>query len=99
MAENLGALLAGAAECFAARDALEAPGEARAMRFGEFLSAARAVAGKLEAAGIAAHEPVHVRVSNHPLDLAAYLGVWLAGGVVVPLHRSSPEGAAAHVLK
>ena len=39
-----------------------------------------------------------MRISNHPLDLAAYAGVWLAGGVVVPLHRSSPEGAISHVL-
>ena len=40
-----------------------------------------------------------MRISNQPLDLAAYAGVWLAGGVVVPLHRTSPEGATAHVLK
>jgi enoyl-CoA hydratase/carnithine racemase/acyl-CoA synthetase (AMP-forming)/AMP-acid ligase II len=40
---------------------------------------------------------VHVRISNQPLDLAAYAGVWLAGGVVVPVHRSSPAGAVAHV--
>ncbi|MGQ0654787.1 MAG: class I adenylate-forming enzyme family protein, partial [Betaproteobacteria bacterium] len=41
---------------------------------------------------------MHVRISNQPLDLAAYAGVWLAGGVVVPLHRSSPAGAVTHVL-
>jgi len=35
------------------------------------------------AAGLRADEPVHVRVSNHPDDFAAYLGVWLAGGVYV----------------
>ena len=52
----------------------------------------------LSRAGLAAHEPVHVRISNRPLDLAAYVGVWLAGGVVVPVHRSSPEGTVAHVL-
>ena len=26
------------------------------------------------------------------------LGVWLAGGVVVPVHRTSPEGAVAHMI-
>ena len=52
----------------------------------------------LTQAGLAANDPVHVRVSNHPLDLAAYAGVWLAGGVVVPLHRTSPPGAIAHVI-
>jgi long-chain acyl-CoA synthetase len=52
----------------------------------------------LARAGLAANEAVHVRISNQPLDLAAYAGVWLAGGVVVPVHRSSPPGAAAHVV-
>jgi long-chain acyl-CoA synthetase len=51
----------------------------------------------LAKAGLAANEPVHVRISNQPHDLAAYAGVWLAGGVVVPVHRSAPEGAVAHV--
>jgi long-chain acyl-CoA synthetase len=51
----------------------------------------------LSRAGLAANEPVHVRISNQPLDLAAYMGVWLAGGVVVPVHRTSPEGTVAHV--
>jgi long-chain acyl-CoA synthetase len=49
-------------------------------------------------AGLAANEPVHVRISNQPLDLAAYAGVWLAGGVVVPVHRTSPPGTLAHVV-
>ena len=52
----------------------------------------------LRRAGLAANEPVHVRISNQPLDLAAYAGVWLAGGVVVPVHRSSPPGSVAHVV-
>ena len=70
-----------------------------AQRFGfdEFLSTAHALRTALGQAGLAAHEPVHVRVSNQLADLAAYLGVWLAGGVVVPLHRASPQGAVAHV--
>jgi long-chain acyl-CoA synthetase len=81
--ENLGALLADAARRFGMR---------------KLLSDAEAVRDALLAAGVSAHEPVHVRVSNQPQDLAAYLGVWLAGGVVVPLHRSSPQGATRHVL-
>ena len=67
------------------------------MRFGDFLGAAHAVRDGLSRAGLAANEPVHVRISNQPLDLAAYAGVWLAGGVVVPVHRSSPAGAVTHV--
>ena len=41
--------------------------------------------------------PVHVRISNQPLDLAAYRRV-LSGGVVVPVHRTSPPGTVAHVI-
>jgi acyl-CoA synthetase (AMP-forming)/AMP-acid ligase II len=67
------------------------------MRFADFLAAAGSVRDALSRAGLAANEPVHVRISNQPLDLAAYAGVWLAGGVVVPVHRSSPAGAVAHV--
>ena len=89
---NLGTLLAEAAQRFAAREAF--PG----MRFGDFLAAARSVRDALSRAGLAANEPVHVRISNQPLDLAAYAGVWLAGGVVVPVHRSSPAGSVAHVV-
>jgi len=88
---NLGASLAEAAEKFAALPAM--PG----MSYAEFLGAAGSVQASLAAAGLNANEPVHVRVSNQPLDLAAYAGVWLAGGVVVPVHRSSPDGAVAHM--
>ena len=78
---NLGRLLAEAAQRFGFRDLLSQANEVRAA---------------LAHAGLARHEPVHVRVSNRTQDLAAYLGVWLAGGVVVPVLRSSPEGAVAH---
>ena len=81
--ENLGTLLAGAAQRFGFRD---------------LLSQADAVRAALVRENLEPHEPVHVRVSNQPGDLAAYLGVWLAGGVVVPVHRSSPEGATQQVL-
>src|SRR5438132_1220345 len=64
---------------------------------GGTLGAAGAVRDALSRAGLAGNEPVHVRISNQPLDLAAYAGVWLAGGVVVPVHRSSPPGAVTHV--
>ena len=88
----LGASLAEAATKFAARPAMTG------MSYAEFLEAAQSVRATLTAAGLKANEPVHVRVSNQPLDLAAYLGVWLAGGVVVPVHRTSPDGAVAHMI-
>jgi long-chain acyl-CoA synthetase len=81
--DNLGTLLAEAAQRYGVDD---------------LLAGAHAVHDALAQAGLAANEPVHVRVSNRRSDLAAYLGVWLAGGVVVPVHRSSPEGTVQHIL-
>ncbi len=91
---RLDALLVAVAERHAAREALA--GE-QSLAYAEFLSAASAVAATLQQAGLARDEPLHVRVSNHPLDLVAFLGAWLAGGVVVPVHRSSPALAAAQI--
>jgi len=67
------------------------------LSYSQFVDSAQHVRKTLLDVGLASNEPVHVRVSNQPLDLAAYLGVWRAGGVVVPVHRSSPEGAVTHM--
>jgi long-chain acyl-CoA synthetase len=88
---RLDMLLAAACERFAAREAL--PG----MSYRGFLEEASSVNDSLKKAGLARNEPLHVRISNHPLDLAAYFGAWLAGAVVVPVHRSSPPLAAAQI--
>src|SRR5262249_54535912 len=52
-----------------------------------------ALAGRVERAlgehGIAPNEPVHVRIANRPCDLGAFLGVWRAGAVAVPVHASA----------
>src|SRR4051812_9846497 len=90
-AENLGTLLADAARRFSACRAFPS------LSYAEFLEAAHDVRDVLSHAALRAGEPVHVRVSNQPADLAAYLGVWLAGGVVVPVHRSSPDAAVAQI--
>jgi acyl-CoA synthetase (AMP-forming)/AMP-acid ligase II len=91
---RLDRLLAAAAERHAAREAIA--GE-RVLGYAELLAAAQGVAGALQQAGLARDEPLHVRVSNHPLDLVAFFGAWLAGGVVVPVHRGSPALAAAQI--
>src|SRR5262249_42481575 len=57
-------------------------------RLADLARAADAIAGALTR--LAADEPVIVQVSNRALDLAAFLAVWRAGGVVVPAHRSMP---------
>jgi long-chain acyl-CoA synthetase len=67
------------------------------MSHATFLDAGQRIRAAFVQAGVAPNEPVHVRVSNRPLDLAAYLGAWLAGAVVVPIHRTSPPGTVAHV--
>lgn len=62
-----------------------------ALRYADLAEHAGAVAGQLRHAGLRPHEPVHVQVSNQAFDIAALLGVWQAGGVAVPVHRSTPE--------
>jgi acyl-CoA synthetase (AMP-forming)/AMP-acid ligase II len=51
-------------------------------------------ADALRAQGIHRDEPVLVPVANEPQDIAAFLGAWMAGGVVVPVARHAPEAAA-----
>jgi len=87
-------LLAAAAGRHAARPALA--GE-RPLSHAALLAGARAVADALTRAGLARDEPLHVRVSNHAADLVAFFGAWLAGAVVVPVHRGSPPLAAAQI--
>ena len=56
------------------------------------LSQARAIARDLSA--IAPGEPVLATIANAPVDLAAMLGIWLAGGVAVPVPANAPAFAA-----
>ena len=60
----------------------------------QLLARARAIAGELVALKISPAEPVLATFSNHPADLAAMLGIWLAGGVVVPLHADAAARTA-----
>lgn len=69
-------------------------GDTSSLGHAELLDRAQAVQAALAAAGLAADEPVHVQVSNQPQDIAALLGVWLAGGVAVPVHRSTPAAVS-----
>lgn len=66
-----------------------------ALSYRQLAEQAHALAAQLRAAGLLVDEPVHVQVSNRPFDLVALLGVWLAGGVAVPVHRSTPPAVAA----
>ena len=63
----------------------------------ELTQRARALATLLRNSGLKANEPVHLRVSNQPLDVVALFGIWLACGVPVPIHRTTPVSVAATV--
>ncbi|MFG1426520.1 class I adenylate-forming enzyme family protein [Roseixanthobacter glucoisosaccharinicivorans] len=52
----------------------------------DVVAAARRLAETLRDRGLSPNEPVLVQVANRPGDIAAFLGVWQAGGVAVPLH-------------
>lgn len=54
---------------------------------------ARAIADDLHRAGMRAGEPILVPVSNQGSDIATFTGIWHAGGVAVPVHRSTPAAA------
>jgi acyl-CoA synthetase (AMP-forming)/AMP-acid ligase II len=57
----------------------------------QFAARAERLAQALRAKALTRAEPVHVVIGNRPRDLAAFLGVWRAGGVVVPLHPATPD--------
>ncbi|EWY42454.1 AMP-dependent synthetase [Skermanella stibiiresistens SB22] len=57
---------------------------------GALLSRADALAAELRRHGITPDEPVMIGVGNRAADIAAFLGVWTAGGVAIPIHASSP---------
>jgi len=66
--------------------------EHMALSYRELLERARTLSDLLRSAGLIPGMPVMVKSSNHPLDVVAWFGVWLAGGVVVPVHRVAPPG-------
>ena len=91
MTSRLEALLFAACERFADSIALEdAHGS---LNYRQLAEAAQRVSASLRMQGIAADEPVFVPVANVPYDIANFLGVWAAGGVIVPVTRSAPSAA------
>jgi long-chain acyl-CoA synthetase len=60
---------------------------------------AQGIAALLKAENVGDNEPVHLEIDNRPADIAAMLGIWLAGAVAVPIHatalRSTWEALAA----
>jgi long-chain acyl-CoA synthetase len=91
MMDNLGRLLLERSALSADRPALcDAGGN---VTYRQLSEAAAAVERALRAVDLRADEPVIVPVANETRDPAALIGVWLAGGVVVPVARRAPAGA------
>ena len=89
--DNLGRLLLEKFESISGAPALNDTGGTLSYRVlaGEALK----VASALNSLGVSADEPVLVSVANEARDVSALIGVWLAGGVVVPVGRHSPYAA------
>ena len=60
---------------------------------------AQRVADDLSGAKAAEDEPVIVIVGNRSEDFAAFLGVWRAGGVAVPVHRGAPAAVLSGLIE
>jgi malonyl-CoA/methylmalonyl-CoA synthetase len=58
-----------------------------------------ALANALAHRGLRPREPIVLAHGNRAHDVAAFLAIWRAGGVAVPLHRRTPPPAAHAVLE
>lgn len=72
--------------------------ESESLTYHEFAARANRLADALRGLQLPADEPVIVRVANRAADLVAFQAVWLAGGVVVPVHRDAPTAVLDDVV-
>lgn len=70
-----------------------------ALAASELAAAAQALATQLRTAGVTAHEPVVLIISNKPEDFIGFLGLWLADCVAAPIHVATPEQAVQLLTK
>lgn len=69
----------------------------RSLSYADFARLGNSWGAQLAAAGLKAHEPVLIAVSNQAADLAAFFAVWVAKGVAVPVHRAALPATAADI--
>lgn len=91
MSERLDTLLLAA--CAARGEAAAIEDAHGALTYAALAAAAGRLAATLRAAGLERDEPVLTAVANAPEDFAAFIGVWMAGGVAVPVSRAAPAAA------
>ena len=70
----------------------------RSYTYGDALERAERVAAALAAAGVERGDRVALRLDEYDAFFIAMLGVWLAGGVVVPLNTSLPAADVAWLV-
>jgi acyl-CoA synthetase (AMP-forming)/AMP-acid ligase II len=71
----------------------------RAVTAGEARAAAQAMADELRTAGVGPGAAVAVALPNGPDVITTMVGVWLAGGVFVPVNPRYPDAEVARVLE
>ncbi len=71
----------------------------RTVTAGRAREMARATADHLAAAGLEPGHGVAVRLPTGPELVTTMAGIWLAGGVFVPINDRSPEAEVRHVLE
>ncbi len=70
----------------------------RSLAAGQARRDAAAIATRLRDAGVLPGDPVAVSLGSALDTVVAMFGVWLAGGVLVPLNPRAPQGEAQQVL-
>jgi acyl-CoA synthetase (AMP-forming)/AMP-acid ligase II len=89
--KNLGRETLDALQAFGSQTS--APG-VQMLSAAEMMAAAGDLAASLRAGACAPDEPIALFIANEPLDLAGFLGIWLAGCVAAPIHVATPAMAA-----
>ncbi|WP_331735323.1 long-chain fatty acid--CoA ligase (plasmid) [Streptomyces sp. NBC_00597] len=95
--QRLDSLLTSACTRFADRPALT--DDTGSLTYAELAAEAAALRTELVSAGHRTADPVLVRVGNRSADLAAQLAVWQARGIVVPVHRSTPDAVLSETAE
>lgn len=97
ISSDFGQRLFDACERFADRPALIDNHES--LRFRDLAAAGNELADGTKLKHLATSEPVVVMVGNGVRDMVGFLGVWKAGGVVVPVHRSTNAASIRDLIR